>query len=659
MTVTSNSIGTYTTRIVIEGEVNDTAWLAAMDAAIVAGFHWAQYDSLAGGRFRVYRSLNLDGVTYKYASVGVSLEQSIIITAWETWDATLHTGTNPSYTHYGDYYTSFGYFSCELFVYAGPRWLGTSSILSGMATPFPAFVVETTRDHPEDTVGAGYPCWVWTSVGSLGGSNHLTGNGNIDAFPVGPVRLRDGSTGATAAKSTFVTALGMRFGNLAGNVAAYYGPAAGGVTSIPTVSPWGPGFSYTSVIGFGYGQSGYHGKLCSMFLGPPATSRSPMKTDMVLDSNTFLPSAGGVSTPVWLMPPIVFSEVTTLTTLSALTGVAYDLQSDGRGFYVCHATGLGYYNFGTQAFNKELVRALNIKAMKLVGGLLYLVDATNNKVGVMDLTTQQVTWGSGALTSGGITPCGICHDGTDLWVIHNTPVVGVVYFDKVSTSTLNTIASFGYTTAKYGESIFADPFGNVIAVVGRGNSTYEFLKIDKATPAVGSVGLAATSAGNGSNYRYGAQLQWAGVPNVAGTGGSDGGGYSAGIITTAANSNVVEYSAAIAVTSFNNSMSSNPYANIGQPIPWSYNSYGGAGFGGMPILTGQNYMTLVRSYNTKSLYAYLSSATFLTTDSGLTSIPALAKFIGNRHVAGSKTSTIMYTHDLFKVAGTTGLVIPR
>lgn len=156
MTITVTALGPNTSQISLADELNSTAFVTAIDAAIVAG-GWIQHD-VSNPLYRVYKALNLDGISYKFASVAFDVyRQRFWLSSWESWDNTTHEGLNEVYTVNGGYWQPYSFNNCDVIVFASLRWLGFQTYIRNVAAHHPVFVQETTRDHVQDTAAGGVP----------------------------------------------------------------------------------------------------------------------------------------------------------------------------------------------------------------------------------------------------------------------------------------------------------------------------------------------------------------------------------------------------------------------------------------------------------------------------------------------------------------------
>lgn len=170
---------------------------------------WELYDSAAGTNARAYRALNKDGSTYKYIVLGYNTANRLMVKTYESWNAVTHVGTNLCYLSddSGNYAQQIDLTNgAILYVFAQASYLIISSYLTSstvIGSPTGnswCGCIEITRDNPEDTVAAGYPCWGWAN-----GYLMMAQTFSVFSFP----RARDGSVGASASYTAVGTLLGL------------------------------------------------------------------------------------------------------------------------------------------------------------------------------------------------------------------------------------------------------------------------------------------------------------------------------------------------------------------------------------------------------------------------------------------------------------------
>lgn len=210
--ITTTTLGTRTRQVTVApGCVNQDAVLASIDAAVVA-LGWTVYDGVYRGTIlRVYRCLNKDATTYKYALLFFDKSRMrLTLTSCELWDIANKTITNECWSNYrADGQMGFAMDGCDILIFGSARYLGMMTYIHTSPSLW-AVCVETEREAAEDTAAAGYPCWGMIHSGSflydLNGTNH-----NSIRYP----RNRFGATGQSATNwQTQVTSIGAwgRFG---------------------------------------------------------------------------------------------------------------------------------------------------------------------------------------------------------------------------------------------------------------------------------------------------------------------------------------------------------------------------------------------------------------------------------------------------------------
>jgi len=171
MSVTTTQIGTNSWQLDYTTGTTQADIKTAVEGAITSG-GWEVYDAIAiaGNMGVCYKAPNADGASFKYVVVDYT-GGNIIIKLYETWNSTLHTGSNlatcsDQAATYGGKYTLTA--PGQIFIFANPRWLAmttrdpatgqlnTNTTWQGL---FGAF--EVARDNPEDTAIAGYPPVIW------------------------------------------------------------------------------------------------------------------------------------------------------------------------------------------------------------------------------------------------------------------------------------------------------------------------------------------------------------------------------------------------------------------------------------------------------------------------------------------------------------------
>jgi hypothetical protein len=163
---------------------------------------WSLWDADAGVNARAYRALNKDGLSYKYVVLDWNTAGYLFIKTYESWDETSHTGSNLCYLSDNTAYaqrinlTSGG----SLCVFAQSSYLIIQSNNSGTigSSTGNAWTgcIEVSRDNPNDTPDAGYPCYVWANAWRM-----LCQGQYLISFP----RLKNEYVGSNASRYNFVS----------------------------------------------------------------------------------------------------------------------------------------------------------------------------------------------------------------------------------------------------------------------------------------------------------------------------------------------------------------------------------------------------------------------------------------------------------------------
>ncbi len=135
-------------------DTGNTVWKANTLAS-----NWTVFDAAAAADAQVVRSLNADGVTYKYMRVQLTAGGVLNIDAYESWNAATHVGANIA-TGYnrstaGFYSESFTITTNgSINIITGPRYVFISN--NYVLSHIPCGLMEFARETP--TVGPAYPC---------------------------------------------------------------------------------------------------------------------------------------------------------------------------------------------------------------------------------------------------------------------------------------------------------------------------------------------------------------------------------------------------------------------------------------------------------------------------------------------------------------------
>lgn len=515
MTIITTRLGPNTNQITIASELNSDAFVVALDAAIVAG-GWVQHD-VSNPLYRVYKAINLDGVSYKYASVSIDVyRQRFWLSCWESWNAATHVGTNEAFTVHGGYWQPYTFNNCEVVVFASLRWLGFQTYIRNVPAPHPVFVQETTRDHVQDTAAGGVPCWGWMTPSATSISapfNQGTNGTNIFSTP----RNKAGNTGRLAAQRSFIATEVARICSPAlavnGTVTAF-GTGLSAAANIASGDVWDTNSRYAQTLRVGHGYSEVQGRMAGL-KATKIPSAGLMNRVTVPVNSEFIYDGAGTPTEHWVLP--INSEYPAATSVGAIAigagfGQVYDAVWDGVTLFMSRAGGFQRYNLEMGVLGPIIPATTgNTANMGFVFDGRNIYFAAGDRIGKWDTTTDVVTY-SVAVT--GATFRRLCFNGTHLWAIDTYAGTSTFAMRKFDTS-LALLATVSKTQVGclYVYDIVCDNSGNMVFLVGYPNQA-NTVKLVKVNPADGvTIGTSATLPVGYS----GAALDWAGTAGIFNT----------------------------------------------------------------------------------------------------------------------------------------------
>ena len=206
MAVTNTQYANNSYKVVISNELtNSNNVIAGVNTAITT-LGWSLYDSIDQTTYspivtRVYRVLNTDGVTYKYALLKFdTLRLKINLSACEAFDTTTHVATNESWHADGCFYHGYDLRHGTIFINATSRHLLLQTWILNEPGHW-AGIFETERVASEDVASNTVPCFFYTNSLMLGtpfgieGGRYSNTSMVMMAFP----RTPDGQVGEYAA----------------------------------------------------------------------------------------------------------------------------------------------------------------------------------------------------------------------------------------------------------------------------------------------------------------------------------------------------------------------------------------------------------------------------------------------------------------------------
>jgi hypothetical protein len=294
------------------------------DAVTAKG--WALFDSLSSAS-KVYRSLMLDGVAYKFVHIMVT-NTHIKTLVYENWNIVSHAGFNLAYQSDADIYSqridqsSGGY----IFIFVHPQWLilfgrtvdPTGKFIYGSSTGSAwSGCLEITRSNAGETPGE-YPRFAWmngylfSGYGQSAGAPDVTAEATAVYYHYALPRTRAGTTGEAASKYMLVSNVTVPFANraarnLLGSCTGYEGVEkflnqtenALGSGAFPNgVSPFTPADAKPLVItAYAYDlKSGVRGAFCGLKL-TSSTNGIMMDIVDIECAGDYSPSVFGANVP--------------------------------------------------------------------------------------------------------------------------------------------------------------------------------------------------------------------------------------------------------------------------------------------------------------------------------------------------------------------------
>ena len=142
---------------------------------------WEIFDIAAGTNKRVYRAKNKDDETFKYLMLDYTDGTTLKLTAYESWNAALHTGTNGAGYAVNDQNAAINLADRgNVYLFINARWLAlcikqfSSSVILTAGTSGVIGIFETARDNPDDTAASGMPPFVLMNTAIAGDSSQTT-----------------------------------------------------------------------------------------------------------------------------------------------------------------------------------------------------------------------------------------------------------------------------------------------------------------------------------------------------------------------------------------------------------------------------------------------------------------------------------------------------
>lgn len=457
MTITTTSLGDHTTQVSLNGETSLGPMIIALDAAIVSGSYWIQHD-VTNQYYRVYKSLNIDGISYKYAAVSIDpMKQRLWIFTMENWDAVNHIATNEAFSTYGGYWSGFTFSNCDIVVFAGQKWLGIQTYVRSINNVSNSFVVETSREHVQDTAALGYPCWGYLQPTSTAQPAPY-GTGTA-AYMFAMPRTRNGYVGKNAALYSWMATPYARISGAHAAIASTGMPSNGiAAALVQNNNSWDSTNNYSYTLKVGVSGVSYQGRITAI-KGTRISGATLLNRVTVPVDSDFFYSSTGTPTEHWTIP-INQERLNALSsTAIATTNVVYDAVWNGDRVYYTSNGGCYRIDLTTNTVT-PVGGPGNFRSICFDGRYIWALNSSTNIIR-WDTTTDTVVT-SAAIT--GMTAQRMCYDGTYLWALDLNVTGSTIVVRKIDPTTLLQVAQYStpsIATTIRGSDIACDVFGNI------------------------------------------------------------------------------------------------------------------------------------------------------------------------------------------------------
>lgn len=205
MAVANTAYSTNSYKVTITNEFDSNTFIAGVNTAITT-LGWSLFDSVNQTTYspmvtRVYRVLNADATTYKYAILRYdTLLLRLNLSCAENWNTSSKVATNESWHNAGLFYLGYDLRDCFMFVSATARHLILQSWIRNEPGLW-AGVLEVERVAGEDIAQNNAPCFFYTNSLMFGTPWGQTANNATSRYMMAFPRTADNQTGAFAAKN--------------------------------------------------------------------------------------------------------------------------------------------------------------------------------------------------------------------------------------------------------------------------------------------------------------------------------------------------------------------------------------------------------------------------------------------------------------------------
>ena len=204
MAVANTQYSTNSYRVIVTNELDSNTIIAGVNTAITT-LGWSLYDTVAQTEYSpmatyVYRVLNADSTTYKYAILRWNtLLLNFNLSACEDWNTTTNVPTNESWHNAGMFYQGYDLKDCVIFVGATARHLIVQPFIRNEPGLWSA-ILEFERVAAEDVSQNSAPCFAYTNSLMFGTPWGQTANNVPSRYMMAFPRTPDNQTGAYAAR---------------------------------------------------------------------------------------------------------------------------------------------------------------------------------------------------------------------------------------------------------------------------------------------------------------------------------------------------------------------------------------------------------------------------------------------------------------------------
>lgn len=204
MAVANTAYSTNSYKVTITNEVDSNTIIAGVNTAITT-LGWSLFDSINQTTYspmvtRVYRVVNADGVTYKYAILRWdTLNLRLNLSCSEDWNSTTKVATNESWHNAGLFAFGYDVRDCVIYVAATARHLVLQTWIRNEPGMW-AGILEFERVAAEDISQNSAPCFAYTNSLMFGTPWGRTANNTTSTYMMAFPRTPDNQTGAYAAR---------------------------------------------------------------------------------------------------------------------------------------------------------------------------------------------------------------------------------------------------------------------------------------------------------------------------------------------------------------------------------------------------------------------------------------------------------------------------